>query len=95
MIFQLMKAKFLPGCLGLYSLLWTATVFGQTAGAPGSATDQANPEYSAANSASGQSPQGGPVSYASVTQLNGLLAQLEATSKTTREDLAKLRIERW
>jgi len=39
--------------------------------------------------------QGGPVSYASVTQLNGLLAQLEATSKTTQADLTKLRIERW
>ena len=37
----------------------------------------------------------GPVSYASVTQLNGLLAQLEATSKTTQADLVKLRIERW
>ncbi len=39
--------------------------------------------------------QGAPVSYASVTQLNGLLAQLEATSKATQADLAKLRVERW
>jgi hypothetical protein len=39
--------------------------------------------------------QATPVSYASVTQLNGLLSQLEATSKTTQEDLARLRIERW
>ena len=40
--------------------------------------------------------QGGqPVSYASVTQLNGLLAQLEATAKNTQADLAKPRIERW
>jgi len=36
-----------------------------------------------------------PVSYASVTQLNGLLAQLEATSKNTQADLVKLRIEHW
>ena len=36
-----------------------------------------------------------PVSYASVAQLNGLLAQLEASSKNTQTDLAKLRIERW
>jgi hypothetical protein len=36
-----------------------------------------------------------PVSYASVTQLNGLLSQLEATSKTTQSDLVKLRIEHW
>ncbi len=36
-----------------------------------------------------------PVSYASVTQLNGLLSQLESTSKTTQADLVKLRVERW
>ena len=36
-----------------------------------------------------------PVSYASVTQLNGMLSQLEASSKSTQADLAKLRIERW
>ncbi len=36
-----------------------------------------------------------PVSYASVTELNGLLTQLEATSKNAQADLAKLRIERW
>jgi hypothetical protein len=30
-----------------------------------------------------------------VTQLNGLLAQLEATSKNTQADLVKLRIEHW
>jgi hypothetical protein len=45
--------------------------------------------------AAGNGGQGSPVSYASVTQLNGLLAQLEATSKNTQADLVKLRIERW
>ena len=30
-----------------------------------------------------------------MTQLNGLLAQLEASSKSTQADLANLRIERW
>jgi len=49
------------------------------------------PVVSAANGA----PQGPPVSYASVTQLNGLLSQIEATSKNAQEDLAKLRIEKW
>ena len=49
------------------------------------------PVASAANGA----PQGQPVSYASVTQLNGLLSQIEATSKNTQDDLSKLRIERW
>ena len=45
---------------------------------------------SAANSGQGQ-----PVSYASVTQLNGLLSQIEAASKNTQDDLSKLRIEKW
>src|SRR5215467_12847371 len=39
--------------------------------------------------------QGSPVSYASVTQLNGMLQQLEGTSKDTQADLVKLRIEKW
>jgi hypothetical protein len=39
--------------------------------------------------------QGQPVSYASVTQLNGLLSQIESTSKNTQADLSRLRIERW
>jgi len=41
------------------------------------------------------SGQGQPVSYASVTQLNALLSQIEAASKDTQADLGKLRIERW
>jgi len=36
-----------------------------------------------------------PVSYASVTQLNGMLAQLEASSKNTQADLVKMRVEHW
>lgn len=40
-------------------------------------------------------PQGQPVSYASVTQLNGMLSQIEAASKNTQTDLGKLRIEKW
>ncbi len=39
--------------------------------------------------------QSAPVSYASVTQVNGLLSQLEAASKNTQADLARMRIERW
>lgn len=45
--------------------------------------------------ASPSNGQGQPVSYASVTQLNGLLTQLETTSKSTQADLSKLRIEKW
>ncbi|MGH9503343.1 MAG: hypothetical protein ACRD20_10895 [Terriglobales bacterium] len=37
----------------------------------------------------------GPVSYASVNQLNLLLSQLEQASQTAQVDLAKLRIEKW
>jgi len=48
------------------------------------------PIASAANGGQGQ-----PVSYASVTELNGLLSQIEATSKNTQDDLSKLRIEKW
>src|SRR5271169_6649235 len=36
-----------------------------------------------------------PISYSSMTQLNGLLSQLEATAKNTQSDLVKLRIEHW
>jgi hypothetical protein len=62
-------------------LLCMAAAWGQSGPAP------------TANAANMQGTQ--PVSYASVTQLNGLLAQLEASSKSTQADLTKLRIERW
>jgi hypothetical protein len=38
---------------------------------------------------------GPPVPYASVSQLNLLLSQLEQVAQTTQVDLAKLRIEKW
>jgi hypothetical protein len=43
----------------------------------------------------GQAAPAAPVSYASMTELNGLLTQLEGASKSTQEDLGKLRIDRW
>src|SRR5579871_4334841 len=58
----------------------------------GSALGQSGP---AASPSAGSSQGAQPVSYASVTQLNGLLAQLEANSKNTQADLIKLRIEHW
>ena len=58
-------------------LLLRATAFGQLAMA------QVGPQYSA-QGASALRSQGGPVSYASVTQLNGLLAQLDATRRRRR-----------
>ena len=36
-----------------------------------------------------------PVSYASVSELNMLLSQLEQASQATQADLAKMRIEKW
>lgn len=39
--------------------------------------------------------QGAPVSYASVSEVNGLLSQLQSTSTSTQADLSKLRIEKW
>ncbi len=80
---------------GLYLLLWAGTALSQSTAAPPPAAR--SPQYSTQRSLASAvpSPQGGAVSYASVTQLNGLLEQLEATSKTTQADLTKLRIERW
>jgi hypothetical protein len=77
-----MKRNFLP--INLCFLLCIAAAVGQSGPASGGAV------------AGGGSSQGDqPVSYASVTQLNGLLGQLETTSKATQADLVKLRIERW
>ncbi len=75
-----------------FSLLLAGAALAQSSAAP--------PAHAVAYSVQGQGPaisaqQGGPVSYASVTQTNALLAQLEATSKATQGDLSKLRIERW
>ena len=48
------------------------------------------PVMSPANGQGGQ-----PVSYTSMSQLNGMLGDLETTSKKTQGDLVKLRIEHW
>jgi len=61
-------------------------------GAPGARVRPANYAYSVQGTAQAQSA---PVSYASVTELNGLLTQLEQTSKSAQADLAGLRIEKW
>jgi hypothetical protein len=36
-----------------------------------------------------------PVPYASVSELNGIIGQLEQASETTQADLGKLRVEKW
>src|SRR5271157_4910047 len=75
--------------LGLSLLLWTAAALGQTQDTPVPASE--NQRYSV----QGQAPSSTPVSYASVTALNGMLARLDTTSKNTQADLVKMRIERW
>lgn len=71
-------------------------VQGQQAG-PSAAAPNAAPASSAEYSVQGTvaSAQGAPVSYSSMSQLNGLLTQLETTSKAAQADLTNLRIERW
>jgi hypothetical protein len=90
-----MNCKFFFYCsFGLALLLCAGAAFSQSTGIQPA---QTNPQYSVQGSLASAAPppQGAAVSYASVTQLNGLLAQLEATSKATQADLLKLRIERW
>lgn len=70
---------FSPSHLLLPALLAGATLWAQSGPPP----------------AASNNPQSRPVSYASVAELNGLLGQLEATSKRTQSDLVDLRIERW
>lgn len=40
-------------------------------------------------------PEQRPVSYASVSQLNNILNQIEQTAKSAQVDLARLRIDKW
>jgi hypothetical protein len=42
-----------------------------------------------------QAPVSAPVSYASVSQLNAMLTQLEETARTAQSDLSGLRIDHW
>jgi hypothetical protein len=87
-----MNPKLISCCFGLGWLVLSASAGGQTSAPPA--------PNAVAYSVQGQGPAysaqaGGPVSYASMTEINGLLGQLETTSKSTQADLTKLRIERW
>jgi hypothetical protein len=92
-----MNLKLISYSFLLSALLCGGTTFGQTAAAPAAtpAAHASSPYPVQGTVASAAPAQGAPVSYASVSQLNGLLAQLEATSQSTQGDLTKLRIERW
>jgi hypothetical protein len=92
-----MNSKLAPCSFVAFTLLWTVRASGQTTAAPiMDPAAHASPQYSVHETVASAAPQPqGAVSYASVTQLNGLLGQLDTTSKATQADLAKLRIERW
>lgn len=72
------------------ALMCAVILFGQTETSAGPV-----PQYSTQGSVASAAPPQGAVSYASVSQLNGLLEQLDSASKSTQSDLTKLRIERW
>lgn len=76
--------------LSLTFLLWTHAAVSQPSAAPAAPSIV---QYSAQGRPATQSGQ--PVSYASMSQLNGMLEQLETSSKSTQADLMKLRIDRW
>jgi len=90
-----MKATLIRQSLILFMLWETAIALGQTAAVP-AVHGPTGPQYSVQGSVASSRAEGqGIVSYASVSQVNGLLSQLEASSKATQADLMKLRIERW
>jgi TolA-binding protein len=77
---------------GLCCLIFCAgIVVAQSPNTPSTSGTPANQQYST----QGRPTSIEPVSYASVSQLNGMLSQLEATSKDTQSDLVRLRIEHW
>lgn len=75
------------------ALLFSSATLGQSA--PASPIVASPQETAQANVAGPVAQDGTPVSYASVTQLNGILSQIESTSKDTQTDLQRLHIERW
>ena len=78
----------------LASFVCVAAAFGQSPAASEPAV--ANFQYSTQGRPIAATEQGAaPVSYASISQLNGMLSQLETASKQTQADLGNLRIERW
>jgi hypothetical protein len=82
---KLSSPSFLLLCLPLLS----PTAFCQ------GSSEAAAQHFSQSTVASSAMPAQGAVSYASVSQMNGLLSQLETTAKATQDDLTKLRIEKW
>src|SRR5258708_14496113 len=90
---KMKRTSILSTISSLLLLLTAGTSLSQSGPAATPASSQSiMPLYSTQGTAA---PGSGPVSYASMTKLNGLLEALEATSKTTQGDLVRLRIEHW
>lgn len=75
------------------AVLFSAAAWGQSASSKETPADHQDTDQVTGVELAGQS--GTPVSYASVSQLNGILSQVESASKNTQGDLQRLRIERW
>lgn len=89
------KLKLLFQSIVMLTMVWAGSAQSQNSPGTSAGTTGSGPQYSVQGTmASAAGPQGA-VSYASVTELNGLLSQLDNTSKTAQIDLAKLRIEHW
>lgn len=88
-----MNCKPIPSLL--LPLVLSIAAFPQNSAPIGAAATDPNLQRAIEATAPGAGQTTSAVSYASVTQLNGLLGQLEAASKTAQADLSKLRIERW
>lgn len=74
------------------ALLFSLVAVGQSLAGPSA---PANPQDPPQASGGPVVQAGTPVSYASVSQLNGILSQIENASKDTQADLDRLHIDRW
>lgn len=74
-------------------LLFSSPAFSQSGA--GSLTTTVPQETAQAGPGPQAAQNSAPVSYASVSQLNGILSQIESASKDTKADLDRLHIDRW
>src|SRR2546423_15303239 len=76
--------------LALLFLVWSNAGFTQSPASSGTSAPRGGPAYAAGSaSAAAAFPQGGPVSYAPVPQLNGLLSQLAPAANMTQANLQR------
>jgi hypothetical protein len=75
------------------ALLFSSVAYGQSG--VGNSTPVISEESAQANPGAQTAQNSAPVSYASVSQLNGILSQIQDVSKDTQADLDRLHIDRW